>query len=198
MHQALRTDEEVDGDPGGVGVPNEFPVIALLAGETLVDINAHTPWGGAVTASIYLPMVRSHLWSQLTHYSRWVRYFPDIVKSEILDQTSARSGQRRRLYQAARKAFLVFPVEVEIFLTVSERFEERIRFSLAQGSFKDFSADLQLQDCGDGTILTYSVAATPLLPVPGLLIQETMRMDLPANMRHMRQVLCGPVVQFAK
>lgn len=166
-------------------------MISLLAGETLVDLNAHTPWGGAVTATMYLPMVRSQLWSQLTHYSRWVRYFPDIVKSEVIEPASAQTGQRHRLYQAARKAFLMFSVEVEIFLTVSERFEERIRFALEQGSFNDFSADLQLQDCGDGTILTYSVAATPHLPVPGLLIQEAMRIDLPENMRYMRQALCG-------
>ncbi|WP_299408042.1 SRPBCC family protein [Acaryochloris sp. IP29b_bin.148] len=178
----------------------EYPTLApfpptqmvdLLQGEILLDVRSHTNWGGAVTATMYLPRVRSQIWSQLTNYSRWVRFFPDIVKSEVLEHASQTAEQTHRLYQAARKTFFLLSVDVEIFLRVSERFQEHIKFSLEQGSFSDFSADLTLQDCGEGTILTYSVAATPLIPMPSIFIQEAIRADLPGNMKHMRQALCS-------
>jgi hypothetical protein len=181
--------------PSAVDQPlTSFPpqqMLDLLQGKILLDVHSHTNWGGAVTATMYLPRVRSHLWSKLTHYSSWVHYFPDIVKSEVLEQASQTVGQTtHRLYQAARKTFFLVPIEVEIFLWVSERFQQHIQFSLERGSFSDFSANLSLQDCGEGTILTYSVAATPLIPVPSIFIQEAIRADLPGNMRHMRQSLC--------
>lgn len=166
-------------------------IVDLLQGEILLDVRSHTSWGGAVTATMYLPRVRSHIWSQLTHYSRWVRFFPDIVKSEVLEHASQTAEQSHRLYQAARKTFFLISIDVEIFLRVSEQFQEQIKFSLERGSFRDFSADLTLQDCGEGTLLTYSVAATPLIPMPSIFIQEAIRADLPGNMKHMRQALCG-------
>ena len=108
-----------------------------------------------------------------------------------MENASKTADQTHRLYQAARKTFFLLSVDVEIFLRVSERFQESIKFSLERGSFSDFSADLTLQDCGEGTILTYSVAATPLIPMPSIFIQEAIRADLPGNMKHMRQALCS-------
>ena len=166
-------------------------MVDLLQGNVFLDVRSHTSWGAAVTAMMYLPRMRSHLWSQLTNYANWVRFFPDIVKSEVLESASQTPEQTQRLYQAARKTFFLMSIDVEIFLRVSENFQERIQFSLEQGSFSDFSADLTLQDCAEGTILTYSVAATPLIPMPSLFIQEAMRADLPGNMKHMRQALCS-------
>ncbi len=52
---------------------------ALLQGEVLVETRSHSAWGGAVTAQMYLPIARSHVWQQLTDYPRWVQYFPDVT-----------------------------------------------------------------------------------------------------------------------
>lgn len=59
--------------------------------------------GGAVTATMYVPLMRSQVWQQITDYPRWVQYFPDVTKSEVLQR-----GEAKRLYQAAQKAFLFF------------------------------------------------------------------------------------------
>jgi carbon monoxide dehydrogenase subunit G len=159
---------------------------ALLQGEILVETRAHSAWGGAVTAQMYLPIARSSAWQQLTDYPRWVQYFPDVTKSEVLHQ-----GQVKRLYQVAQKAFVFLTAQVEIYLNVFEVPEQHIQFRLEKGTFTDFTADLTLQDFGDGTLLTYSVQATPNLPVPTVFIQQAMHMELPGNMRNMRQVLCA-------
>jgi len=95
--------------------------------------------------------------------------------------------------QVARKAFLMFSAQVEIYLNVVETApsstSDQIQFQLEKGQFHDFSADLTLQDYQSGTLLIYAVQATPTIPVPTMLLQEAMRLDLPANMRQMRRVI---------
>lgn len=157
----------------------------LIAGEVIVETGNHTAWGGAVTAWMYLPMTRSQVWQKLTDYPRWVQYFPDITCSEVIQR-----GEVKRLYQAAQKAFLFFSAQVEIYLHVAEELGQRIQFRLEKGSFHDFSANIELNDFGKGTIIKYAVKATPTIPVPSIFIQQAMNFELPANMRKMRQVLC--------
>ncbi|MEH2444966.1 MAG: SRPBCC family protein [Nostoc sp.] len=157
----------------------------LVQGEILVETRSHKMWGGAVTAWMYLPMVRSQVWQQLTDYPRWVQYFPDITKSEVIYR-----GEVQHLYQAAQKVFFFFTAQVEIYLNVMEVLGQQIQFRMEKGTFEDFHANLELKDCGDGTILAYTVQATPLIPIPSIFIQQAMNLELPANMRKMRQVLC--------
>ncbi|MGB7413589.1 MAG: SRPBCC family protein [Thermosynechococcaceae cyanobacterium] len=163
---------------------------ALVKGEILLQTRSHTLIGAGVTAQMFLPVVRSQVWQQLTTYPNWTQFFPDITRSEILQTVNHPSNREHRLYQAARKDFFLLAVQVEIYLKVTETHQQRLQFKLERGSFSDFAADLTLQDYSSGTILTYSVEATPLIPVPSLFIQEAIRQDLPGNMRQMRQVIC--------
>ncbi|NJN58438.1 MAG: cyclase [Leptolyngbyaceae cyanobacterium SL_5_9] len=167
---------------------------ALLDGEILLQTRSHSAWGGSVTAWMYLPLERMQVWRQVTDYPRWVQYFPDLVCSEVLSNGEGLQGAKR-LYQVAKKTFFMLSAQVEIYLKVIETVHasarQQIQFRMERGSFTDFSADLKLQDHQTGTLLTYSVQATPTIPVPSVFIQEAMRLDLPANMRKMRQVLCN-------
>jgi Polyketide cyclase / dehydrase and lipid transport len=160
----------------------------------LLSTPSHSAWGGAVTAQMYLPMTRSQVWLQLIDYPRWVQYFPDMVRSEILLRSDSPNRSYKRIYQVASKAFLMFSAQVEVYLKVFETVldaRQHIQFRLERGHFSDFAADLNLQDHETGTVLTYSVQATPTIPVPTQLIQQAIRMDLPDNLRKMRQVLCA-------
>lgn len=165
---------------------NDRNTTALMHGEILVETRSHSAWGGAVSATMYLPMQRSHVWQQVTDYPRWVQYFPDVTISEVLHR-----GEVKRLYQAAKKAFIFFTAQVEVYLNVIEVVQQQIQFRLERGTFTDFTADLHLQDCQSGTLLTYAVQATPNVPIPSIFIQQAMSLELPANMRKMRQVICG-------
>lgn len=159
--------------------------IALMQGEILVQTRSHSAWGGAVTATMYLPLERSRTWQYLSDYPRWAQFFPDVICSEVLHR-----GEVKRLYQVARKAFLFFTAQVEVYLNVFEVMGQQIQFQLEKGSFVDFTADLKLQECGEGTLLTYAVQATPIFPIPTVFIQQAMHLELPENMRRMRQILC--------
>lgn len=160
---------------------------ALLGGDILIKTQEHTAWGGAVTASMYLPLSPAEVWQQVTDYSRWVEYFPDLTQSRVLDSNQ----NSKRIYQVASKTFLFLSVQVEVYLKVLELPYRQIQFRLEKGNFLDFEANLKLQDYGKGTVLTYCVKATPTIPVPSVFIQQAMHMDLPANMRQMRRVICG-------
>ncbi|MEO1347390.1 MAG: SRPBCC family protein [Cyanobacteria bacterium J06635_15] len=164
--------------------------VALLRGDILVGTNTYRPGGGAVTAQMYLPLARSQAWGQLTDYSRWVQFFPDVIQSKVLEAGSS-GDQGKRLYQLARKTFLMLTAQAEIYLRVFEKLHQQIQFRFERGAFSDFAADLTLQDYHNGTLLTYSVQATPLIPVPGFLIEQVLRQDLPGNMARMRKVLCS-------
>jgi carbon monoxide dehydrogenase subunit G len=131
---------------------------------------------------------RIELWHKLTDYTRWVEYFPNITRSEVVSS----QNNVHRLYQVGRKAFLAIAAQVEIYLKVYERNQRSIQFRLEKGTFQDFGADLTLQDWQGGTLLTYTVQATPLIPVPSFLVEQGMRQDLPGNMENMRRVLCRP------
>ncbi len=169
----------------------QFPLEALLQGEIFLKTRSYTAWGGAVTAQMYLPLARELVWQQLTDYPRWVQYFPDLIRSEVLQPTVEAIEECKRLYQVATKAFLFLSIQVEVYLNVFEVVQQQIKFRLEKGSFVDFAADLKLQDAGTGTLLTYAVQATPNIPVPAIFIEQAIKMDLPNNMRRMRHVLCG-------
>lgn len=168
---------------------------ALLRGEVLLQTRSHSFCGGAVTAQMYLPKTRSHVWQQVTEYSQWVHFFPDLIRSEVLSKGDGIAKGTKRLYQVAKKAFFLLSVQVEIYLKAIESnhhcSRDQIRFEMEKGTFQDFEAELQLQDFEQGTLLTYTVQATPNIPVPSALVQEAMKLDLPSNMRKMRQVICG-------
>jgi carbon monoxide dehydrogenase subunit G len=143
---------------------------------------------------MYLPLERDIVWQQLVDYPRWQQYFPDVTQSRVLTVCSSPASDltgEKRLYQAASKSFLFITAQVEVYLRVIETDRERIQFHFESGSFIDFGADLALQDYGDGTLLTYDVQATPLIPIPSVFIQQAIHWDLPANMRTMRQVICA-------
>ncbi|WP_421655892.1 SRPBCC family protein [Leptothermofonsia sp. ETS-13] len=164
---------------------------ALLNGEILLTTRSHTDWGAAVTARMHLPIQRGRVWEKITEYSQWVRYFPALTHSQVLHEGDSGAARiTKRLYQVASKTFFLFTAQVDIRLKVVETIHQRIQFYLESGSFKDFYADLHLQECRGGTLLTYSVQATPTIPVPSLFIQQAIQLDLPSNLRNMRQLLC--------
>ena len=166
---------------------------SLMEGEILLQTRSYNSWGGAVTASMYLPLVRSYVWERITEYPRWVQYFPDLTKSELISQGNRSKGNVKFLYQSAQKAFLFFTAEVEIYLTVVEVLGKQIQFRMERGTFEDFYANLQFQDMGNGTLLIYTVEATPNIPIPSMFIERGMSWGLPDNLRKMRQFLCSGV-----
>ena len=150
--------------PEAVSQFSKAETIKLYQGEILVKTRTHTACGGALDARMYVPLLRSQVWEQLTNYPRWTQFFPDITQSRVIDSHQPDLG--KQLYQAAEKSFLFITAQVGLYLRVFELEQRHIRFQFEKGSFSDFTADLMLSDFKQGTLLHYSVSATPLIPVP--------------------------------
>lgn len=161
----------------------------LQRGEILLETRSHTDWGAGVTARMYLSVERTKIWQALTYYPNWVAFFPDLTHSEVVED---RGQSWKRVRQSASKNFVLFQANVSVQLKVFETVlgdRHLIRFRMEQGDFRDFSADLHLENWENGTVLTYSVQATPTIPIPSMLIQQAIRLDLPTNLKQMRQCL---------
>lgn len=168
---------------------------ALRQGAVLLHSFPHTAWGGGVTARIYLPLPKAEVWTHLTDYPRWIEYCPDIVHSEVVHHGDRPSSSAylttKYLHQVGRKSILFLQIDVEIHLRVTEIPYEKIKFQMERGNFTDFNAGLYLQEYEQGTLLNYTVRATPSIPVPSVLIQQVIQYDLPTNLRQMRHLLCA-------
>lgn len=165
--------------------------IALHRGDVILTPMVSSGGGGAVTAHMFVPLQRGLIWPQLTTYRRWTQFFPNIAQSEVLETVKTGSQRYRRLYQVGCKGFMRLTARVEIYLKVFETACDTIQFRLEQGTFSHFAADLELKDLPNGTLLTYMVQAKPTIPVPAFMVEQGMKLDLPSNMRQMRQVLCA-------
>lgn len=165
--------------------------IALLRGDVILTPLVSQAGGGAVIAHMFVPLQRGLIWPQLTTYRRWTQFFPNITHSEVLETVNTESQRYRRLYQVGCKGFMRLTAKVEIYLKVFETACNSIQFRFERGTFSHFAADLELQDLSNGTLLTYAVQANPTIPVPAFLIEQGMKLDLPGNMKQMRQVLCA-------
>ncbi len=96
--------------PASQFVHGDRSLASLLNGEIDLKTQSHTAWGAAVTAQMYLPLERTAAWAQLTDYSRWVQYFPDLTSSHVIQadksfEDNPATTIRKRLYQAAKKSF---------------------------------------------------------------------------------------------
>lgn len=171
--------------------PTPLQQAALLNGDIVVQPYVGLHGSGAVVAKMVVPLPRAQVWSQVTSYSRWTQFFPNISRSELLETVKTPHGRYRRLYQVGSKGFMVLTAQVEIYLRVYEQACEAIQFRFERGTFSHFAADLNLQDLPGGTLLSYAVQAAPTIPVPVFLIEQAMKHDLPGNMEQMRQVLCA-------
>lgn len=185
--------EVAPSNPQGVVDAARFSAheqMALRQGEVLIVPQSKPQEAAAVMAHMYVPLDRSYIWPQVTSYRRWTQFFPNITHSEVLESVKTATHRYRRLYQVGQKGFMMMTAQVEIYLQVLETACDHIQFRLERGTFSYFAADLHLQDMGQGTLLTYRVQAAPTIPVPAFLIEQGMKIDLPGNMRQMRQVLC--------
>jgi len=187
----------VDQRLGPAPVPTPAQLAELATGQVQVRSQASTSGVAAVSAQMLVPLPRAQVWTQVTRYSQWTQFFPNIVQSTLLETVRTPEGRYRRLHQVGSKGFMMLTAQVEIYLRVYERPCEAVQFRFERGTFSQFAADLTLADGPGGTLVTYTVEAAPTIPVPTFLIEQGMKHDLPNNLRQMRQVLCDRCPQVA-
>ncbi len=160
----------------------------LAAGEVWVHTQPYGPTGGQAQAQLVYALSPERLWPHILDYPRWVEYFPDLVRCEAI--APAPSGQPR-LYQVGRKSLLGLDLAVEVQLRVQIFKGHRVFFTQEQGSLRDFHASFVLEPWAQGALVTFTLAAIPQIPVPSLVVEHSLKRELPLNLIHMRQVIGG-------
>ncbi|MGD1905441.1 MAG: SRPBCC family protein [Leptolyngbyaceae cyanobacterium] len=161
---------------------------ALRTGQVLVAAHSEGLTGGQVSAQLYMPMAAPDLWEHLSDYPRWSEYFPNIACSRELVPTA--SGVPR-VYQVGQKSLMGIPTAGDLYLQVHESPHEQIQFRLERGIFSSFEATLRFQPWRVGVLLTYTIQVTLAVPLPWFILRQGIQDDLPHNLRHMRDVICG-------
>lgn len=139
-----------------------------------------------VQVNIILNRSRREIWQQLTDYDNWTELLPNIVASAAIGE-----GYPKRIRQAAGFQMFGFVPQVQIEMLVREQPEREIVFEGVSGSFKAFQAELALQECEEGVLLTYSVSAELLWPMPKMAIEQGILKILPRNLKRLRAQLGG-------
>lgn len=156
----------------------------LRSGEILMDYHVASGRDAAVQVNIMLNRSRRDIWQQLSDYNNWPTLLPNIVTSSVIDDSYP-----KRIRQAAGFQMFGFVPQVHIELLVREQAEYEIVFEGVSGSFKAFQAVLTLQECEEGVLLTYSVTAELLWPMPKLAIEQGILKILPRNLKTLRAQL---------
>ena len=158
----------------------------LRSGEILMDYHVASGREAKVQVNLMLNRSRREVWQQLTNYENWTALLPNIVTSAEIGE-----GYPKRIRQAAGFQMFGLVPQVQIELLVREQPEREIVFEGVSGSFKAFQSVLTLQECKEGVLLTYSVTAELLLPMPKVAIEQGILKILPRNLKHLRDQLRG-------
>lgn len=176
---------------GGVSSPQSLATgdrSALEQGQVLVTTRSYGFTGGQAQARLLYRLSPEHLWPQVIDYPRWVTYFPDLVSSAAIAPTP--QGQPR-IYQVGRKSVLGLDFSMELHLRVKFPAPHRVEFTLERGTLADFNASFALTPWPGGTLLTFTLAAVPLLPLPSIVVEHSLQRELPFNLEQMRRVVGG-------
>ncbi|MGK7909977.1 MAG: SRPBCC family protein [Synechococcus sp.] len=170
---------------GGLNRPKTAEQLnKLRSGEILMDYHVVSGREAKVQVNVMLNRSRRDIWQQLTDYDSWPALLPNIVASTAIDDSYP-----KRIRQAAGFQMFGFVPQVHIELLVREQAEHEIVFEGVSGSFNAFQAVLTLQECEEGVLLTYSVTAELLWPMPKVAIEQGILKILPRNLKHLRAQL---------
>ncbi len=135
-----------------------------------------------ICASIKLPYPVEQVWQVLTDYDALNEFIPNLIKSQRIEHPEGGI----RLEQIGAQQVLLLDFSARVVLDMEEEFPYKIRFSMVEGDFKDFSGSWQLQQWphpdGAETHLTYSVLVWPKRTMPVFAVEQRICSDLPLNL----------------
>lgn len=126
-----------------------------------------------VTARFEVPQAPGVVLAVLSDYEAIPRFMPDVRASKVLE----RSPGRIVVEQRAVSKFMMFSREVHLVLDVTET-PGSLTFKDRSGrSFKSYDGAWRVEAKGDGTLVTYELAAEPAFDVPEFILKRLLRRD---------------------
>lgn len=127
----------------------------------------------AVTARFEVPQPPEIVLAVLSDYEQIPRFMPDVRSSVIVERTP----EHVMVEQEAVSQFMMFSKKVHLLLEV-RREESTIRFvDRSAKSFEHYVGSWKVEPRGEGSVVTYELAARPSFDVPGFILRRLLRRD---------------------
>jgi ribosome-associated toxin RatA of RatAB toxin-antitoxin module len=141
-----------------------------------------------VEAAINLPYPALQVWQVLTDYEALADFIPNLSKSCRLPHPTGGI----RIEQIGVQNLRVVTFSARVVLDMTEEFPAALRFTMAEGDFKQFSGAWLLEPIADNeaeTRLTYVLEVWPKATIPVIAIEQRLKKDLPRNLCAIRDRL---------
>jgi ribosome-associated toxin RatA of RatAB toxin-antitoxin module len=126
-----------------------------------------------VTARFEVPQSPAVVLAVLSDYEQIPRFMPDVKTSKVLE----RAPGRLVVEQRAVSKFMMFSKEVHLVLEVIEA-AGSLKFTDRCGkSFKGYDGSWNVEPRGNGSIVTYELAAHPAFEVPEFILKRLLKRD---------------------
>ena len=127
----------------------------------------------AVTARFEVPQPPDVVLGVLSDYEQIPRFMPDVRTSVIVERTP----EHVLVEQEAVSQFMMFSKKVHLLLEV-RREENHIRFvDRSEKSFEHYVGSWKVESRGEGSLVTYELAARPSFDVPGFILRRLLKRD---------------------
>jgi len=127
----------------------------------------------SVTARFEVPQPPDMVFAVLSDYEQIPRFMPEVRTSVVHERTP----ERMVVEQEAVSKFMMFSKTVHLLLEVTHD-ADTIRFvDRSARSFKRYEGTWRVTPSGNGTIVTYDLAAQPGFDVPEFILKRLLRRD---------------------
>lgn len=127
----------------------------------------------AVTARFEVPQPPDIVLAVLSDYEQIPRFMPDVRSSVIVERTP----EHVLVEQEAVSQFMMFSKKVHLLLEV-RREDSTIRFvDRSAKSFERYVGTWKVEPRGEGSVVTYELAARPSFEVPGFILRRLLKRD---------------------
>ncbi len=169
--------------------------LAVLADGNVVTFEPGTESrGGHLAGAVLIQSGPDAIWEVVTNAGAMPRYLKNVRKSVSL----RKSNRHQVIAHEVKMAFL--PMTVKYTYQANYHGRRNIHFKMLEGDLREFEGYWQLYDGTDfglksGTIVFYQIYLDPGGLVPGKMVRQNIRKDLPNMLRKLKAYAeaSGPV-----
>jgi ribosome-associated toxin RatA of RatAB toxin-antitoxin module len=148
------------------------------------DYTSQLPKGSKsawVQASVLVPKSPDDVWQVVSQPKQLMKYENKVKKISVVTKT----GSQQTVDYAVDFGALLPTFNYTLALDGCSP-QQVMQFKRVSGSFNDFKGVWHLKPADKGTVLTYSLFIDPGMMMPGFLVTQLLKADLPSMMQHVK------------
>jgi ribosome-associated toxin RatA of RatAB toxin-antitoxin module len=132
-----------------------------------------------IDASIQISASKKKVWSILTDYSNFPKYFPFVKKCNV----ETLSKNEKLIEQVVESGILFFTKQLTVKIKSTEDYLNKIIIENANDTFKVYQGYWKLEQSQSGTLLIYHLQMSPNFFAPSFALKYFNERDIPETLR---------------